>query len=128
MLVGAIGISSFFSFSKLDIFSDLTYLKKPLSDIISYFPSTQLITSDFFSVILELDIFHPRYISLNIYSIPSKGYQRFPSMYVLYNLRKSVYLNHSSQICVAYSVKPRCIFEPLSYICTIRVIIVLKSE
>ena len=128
MLVGAIRISSFFSFSKLDIFSDLTCLKKPLSDIISYFPSTQLITSDFFSVILESDIFHPRYISLNIYSIPFKGYQRFPSMYVLYNLRKSVYLNHSSQIFVAYSVIPRCIFEPLSYICTIRVIIVLKSE
>ena len=47
MFVAEISISSFFIFWKLDYFSDMNYLKNPLSDMISCSSSTQLITSDF---------------------------------------------------------------------------------
>ena len=86
MLVGAISISSFFSFWKLDYFSDMNCLKNPLSDMISCSSSTQLITSD-----IRVR-YWPRIYSLNINSIPigeipTKG---FP-VCVLYNLRKSLH-------------------------------------
>ena len=57
MLVGAISISSFFSFWKLDYFSDMNGLKNSLSDTIACSSSTKLITSD----LLESDI-KPGYI------------------------------------------------------------------
>ena len=46
MLVGAIGIGSFFSFWKSDYFSDMTLLKSHLSHVISCSSQTQPITSD----------------------------------------------------------------------------------
>ena len=64
MLVGAISISSFFSFSKLDYFCGMNCLKNPLSDMISCSSSTQLITSD-----IRVR-YWPRIYSLNINSIP----------------------------------------------------------
>ena len=56
----------------------------------------------------------PGYILLNINSNWRNSNQRFPSMCVLYNLRKSVYSVISSQVAVAYSVVSRDIFEPLN--------------
>ena len=83
MLAGAISISSFFSFGKLDYLSDMNCLKNPLFDMISCSSSTQLITSDI------RDRYRPRIYSLNINfipfrEIPTKG---FP-VCVSYNLRK----------------------------------------
>ena len=99
MPVGAISISSFFSFWKLDYFSDMNCLKNPLSDMISCSSSTQLITSD-----IRVR-YWPRIYSLNINSIPigeipTKG---FP-VCVLYNLRKSLHKIHSSQVAETYIV------------------------
>ena len=70
-----------------------------------------------FSVILESDM-DPQYMSLNIESIPIGRYsnQRFSSMCILYNLRKSVYLRHSTKVVVVYSGIYRGIFILLSYI------------
>ena len=71
MLVGAISINSFFSFWKLDYFSDMNCLKNPLSDMISCSSSTQLITLD---IIVRYCL---RLYSLNIDiligEIPTKG-------------------------------------------------------
>ena len=64
MFVGAISISSFFHFWKLDYFSDMNCLKNSLSDMISCSSSTQLITSD-----IRVR-YWPRIYSLNINSIP----------------------------------------------------------
>ena len=73
-----------------------------------------------FSVILESDM-DPQYMSLNIESIPIGRYsnQRFSSMCILYNLRKSVYLRHSTKVVAVYSGIYRGIFILLSYIWTI---------
>ena len=86
MLVGAISISSFFSFSKLDYFSDMNCLKNLLSDMISCSSSTQLITSDIRAR------YWPRIYSLNINSIPvgEISTEVFPAC-VLYNLRKPLH-------------------------------------
>ena len=98
MLVGAISISSFFSFWKLDYFSDMNCLKNPLSDMISCSSSTQLITSD-----IRVR-YWPRIYSLNIKSIPigeiptTKG---FP-ICALNNLR-----SHCTKIIVARLLKLR---------------------
>ena len=84
MLVGAISISSFFSFSKLDYFCVTNCLKNPLSDTISCSSLTQLITSD-----IRVR-YWPRIYSLNINSIPTgeiptKGF----SQYVCYIIWES---------------------------------------
>ena len=96
MLVGAISISSFFSFWKLDYFSDMNCLKNPLSDMISCSSSTQLITSD-----IRVR-YWPRIYSLNINSIPTgeiptKGF----SQYVCYIIWES----HCTKIIVARLLK-----------------------
>ena len=98
MLVGAISISSFFSFWKLNQFSDMNCLKKPLSYMISCSSSAQLITSD-----IRVR-YWPRIYSLNVNAISvgeilTKG---FP-VCVLYNLRMSLHENHSSQVAETYS-------------------------
>ena len=64
MLVGAISISSFFSFWMLYYFLDMNCLKNPLSDMISCSSLTQLITSN-----IRVR-YWPRIYSLNINSIP----------------------------------------------------------
>ena len=84
MLVGAINISSFFSFWKLDYFSDMNYLKNPLSDMISCSFSTQLITSD-----IRVRSW-PRINSLNINSVPiGEKFQLKVSQYVCYIIWES---------------------------------------
>ena len=95
MLVGAISISSFFSFWKLDYFSDMNCWKNPLFDMISCSSSTQLITSD-----IRVR-YWPRIYSLNINSIPigeipTKGFQ-----YVCYIIWES----HCTKIIVARLLK-----------------------
>ena len=101
MLVGAISISSFFSFWKLDYFSDMNCLKNPLSDMISCSSSTQLITSD-----IRVR-YWPRIYSLNIKSIPIGEIpitKSFP-ICALNNLR-----SHCTKIIVARLLKLNVVY------------------
>ena len=67
--------------------------------MISYCSSTQLIRTNF-SAILESDI-DPEYISMNVNPIPTEEIPRNAfSVSLLYNLTKSVSLNHSHQVAV----------------------------
>ena len=113
MIVGAISTissSSFFSFWKLDYFSDMNCLKNPLSDMISCSSSTQRITSD-----IRVR-YWPRTYSLNINSIPVGEIptKDFP-VCVLYNLRRSLHQNHSSQfaeLIVLYIRNDESVWHP----------------
>ena len=60
MSVGEIKISSFFSFTKLDYFSDVAFLRKPLSDMISCSSSTQLTQPTYVCFIMNfiIKLFH----------------------------------------------------------------------
>ena len=109
ILVGAISISSFFSFWKLDYFSDMNCLKNPLSDMISRSSSTQLITSD-----IRVR-YWPRMYSLNINSIPLGEISTKVFQYVCYIIWES----HCTKIIVARLLKRRmlyiCIDESVWY-------------
>ena len=83
MLFGTI---SFFSFWKLDYFSNINCLKNPLSDMILCSPLIQLITIDSF-LILESDI-DPEYIH---WALTPEKFQLHFSQYVSHNLRKLLY-------------------------------------
>ena len=86
MLVGAISISSFFSFWKLDYFSDMTCLKNPLSDMISCSFSTQLITHS--NQILKSDI-DPGYIHWTLTPLRLEKFQLKFSQYMCYIIWES---------------------------------------
>ena len=92
MLVGAISISSFFSFSQLDYFCDMNCLKNRLSDMISCSSSTQLITSNI-RVRYWLWIYSQNINSVPTGEIPTKGF----SQYVCYIIWES----HCTKIIVA---------------------------
>ena len=79
MLVGAISISSFFSFRILDYFSDINCLKNPLFDITSCSCSTQLITSDM----------DPGYIHWTLTPFQLERFQLKVSQYVCYIIWES---------------------------------------
>ena len=91
ILVGAINVSSYFSFWKLDYFSEMNRLKNPLSDMISCSSSTQLIVSDWlFSVILEWYI-DPEYIHWTSIPFQLEKFQLKVSQYMYYIIWGSHY-------------------------------------
>ena len=86
MIVGAIGIRSFFNLWKLDYLSVINCLKNPLSDMISCSSLTQLITSD-----IRVR-YWPRIYSLNINSVPiGEIPTRGLPLCILHNLRTSLH-------------------------------------
>ena len=91
MLVGAISISSFFCFWKLDYFSDMNCLRNPLSDMISCSSSTQLVTSDI----------DPAYINWALTPFQLEKFQLKVSQYVCYIIWES----HCTKIIVARLLK-----------------------
>ena len=99
MLVGAISISSFFSFWKLDYFSDMDCLKNPLAVMISCSSSTQLITSNF-SVMLESNI-DTGYIHWRLTPFQSEKLQLKLSQY----LRYIIWESHCTKMIVGRLLK-----------------------
>ena len=109
MIVLAISITSFFSFWKLDYFSDMNCLKNPLSDMISCSSSTQLITSDF-----SLSDINLGYIHWTLTPFQSDKFQLKVSHYVCYIIRE----RHCTKIIVSRLLKLTVSYlEVYSYRC-----------
>ena len=100
ILVGAMSISSFFSFWNLHYFCKLNCLKNSLSNMISCSSSIKLITSDFFFVILESDI-DSEYIYWALTPLQLEKFQLKFSQYVCYIIWKS----HCTKIILARLLK-----------------------